>query len=75
MFLNPERDAKYRDIAYLITNPVALISLALVVLAFWVLPIWYALPLAVIVVAFGFTLVLKLLSRAVPKKLPTHREL
>ncbi len=73
--LNPERDAKYRDLAYLITIPIALISIAIVVWAFWVLPTWYALPLAIIVVALGFLGVLRLLKRTVPRKLPMQRDL
>ncbi|HXX43191.1 MAG TPA: hypothetical protein VEJ38_00580 [Candidatus Acidoferrales bacterium] len=69
--LNPERDAKYRDLAYLITIPIALVSVAVAVWALWVLPIWCALPAAIVVVAFGFVAALKLLNRTLPKKFPT----
>ena len=69
--LNPERDAKYRDLAYLITIPIALVSVAVAICALCVLPIWYALTAAIVVVALGFVGALKLLNRVLPKKFPT----
>jgi len=69
--LNPERDAKYRDLAYLITIPIALVSVAFAVWALWVFPIWRGLPVAIVVVALGFVATLKLLNRMLPKKFPT----
>jgi hypothetical protein len=75
MFLNPERDARYRDLSYLITIPVAVLSFAAAVWALCVLSIWVALPVAVVVLSFGFIVVLKLLNRLLPQKFPADRAL
>jgi hypothetical protein len=75
MFLNPERDARYRDLSYLITIPVAVLSFAAAVWALCVLSIWVALPVAVVVLSFGFIVVLKLLNRVLPQKFPADRAL
>jgi hypothetical protein len=75
MFLNPERDARYRDLSYLITIPDAVLSFAAAVWALCVLSIWVALPVAVVVLSFGFIVVLKLLNRLLPQKFPADRAL
>jgi hypothetical protein len=75
MFLNPECDARYRDLSWLIMTPIAVVSVAVATCAFLFLPIWLALPAAVVTVALGFLAVLKLLNRALPTKFPAGEDL
>jgi hypothetical protein len=73
-FAVPERGAKYRYQSLLVIFPVAVISLGIFIWlsAFW--PWWAALPLGIVAIALGFLVVLRIVSRIVPKKFPTDED-
>jgi hypothetical protein len=73
-FAVPERGAKYRYLSTLVVVPAAVISLGLL---FWLgvsLPWWGALPLGLATIALCFFLVLWIVNRILPRKLPTERD-
>ena len=71
VFVSPERGAKYRYLALLLTIPIALASVLLSILAFWRLSLWLALPLSALALAVGFVALLWMVNRVLPKKFPT----
>jgi hypothetical protein len=69
VFVSPERGAKYRYLALLLTISIALASVLLSSLAFWRLSLWLALPLSAL--AVGFVSLLWMVNRVLPRKFPT----
>jgi len=70
-----ERGAKYR---YLSAPVIVIVALASFALFLWLaisLPWWVGLPAGIAVLAAGFLLLLKLVNRIVPKKLPADEDL
>jgi predicted tellurium resistance membrane protein TerC len=69
-----ERDARYRYLAILAMVILVPIAFGLFLWAAVLLPWWQALPLGLISLCTGFFVLLKIVDRFLPKKLPQQKD-
>ena len=70
----PERQPKYAYLSLLVIIPVFLVLIALCVWFAVSLPWWMAMPMGIAAAVLGFLVVVALVGRILPKKLPADRE-
>ena len=73
-FASPERDPKYAHRSLLVIVPVATVCVAAIAWSVLVFPFWFAVLFSVAAIVLSFVLVLVLVDRIVPKKLPVNKE-
>ncbi len=70
----PEVQPKYAYRSLLVIVPIAVVSIGFFVWALVALSIWIALTVGIAITALGFVTSVRLVSRIVPKRIPTNRE-
>jgi hypothetical protein len=70
----PEVQPKYAYRSLLVIVPIAVVSIGFFVWALVALSVWIALTVGIAIIALGFVTSVRLVSRIVPKRIPTNRE-
>ena len=71
----PERQPRYAYRSLMVIVPIATVAIGFFVWSLVALSLWIALTAGVALIAPGFVVVLRLVNRIAPKKLPADKEM
>jgi len=71
----PERQPRYAYRSLMVIVPIATVAIGFFVWSLVALSLWIALTAGVALTALGFVVVLRLVNRIAPKKLPADKEM